>query len=91
MRTAYLILFRSIWNLFLELFLKSELLRKISLSSLKSTSSDIKQNIIELRSSNDGTFYFDDLKYLRFDFEETSALDQEIVNKTIENWLIGNL
>lgn len=63
-----------------------ELLRRISTSALKSTNEGHNNKSVVLRSGSDATFQFDDLKYFKVVFEETSCLDQDSIDNTIVSW-----
>lgn len=68
--------------------MNSELLRKISLSALKSTNETNQSNSLLLNKKNDGaTFEFKDLKYVKVDFEEVTSSDDASVRKTVVNWI----
>lgn len=68
-----------------------ELLRKISTSALESTGADNKSKTVALRSGSDQLFNFDDLKYFKIDFEESSCQDLASINKTIVSWMNSRL
>lgn len=68
-----------------------ELLRRISTSALKSTSESKSVAQLSMRSSTDTAFSFDDLKYLRVDFEESSFLDAASIEKSVSHWVRSRL
>lgn len=68
-----------------------ELLRRISTSALESTGADVKSKTVALRSGSDQPFKFDDLKFFKVDFEESSCQDLASINKTIVSWMNSRL
>jgi hypothetical protein len=71
------------------IFILRELLRKISLSALKSTDGSKSSNKSLQTSSPDKPFEFADLRNFRVEFCETSSLKSDTL-VPVTNWLLAN-
>lgn len=63
----------------------------MSSSALKSTNDTKQVNTSIQTKSGEESFEFKDLKYLKFEFQETISNDLESVNKTVLNWIQNKL